>query len=250
MTEDYRGAALERQDSVGIIILCAPESQKRPYRGNGYTHPRSLSRDQCGRHDRRRRVCGANGTFCSGANTRGWGESRTDPASDKGFAITSDVYSAFVSIMDLQSQPSQRFGVPQLVPTQPCPCDGPPDCRRGCKVGCRVSQDRCSPRGWVLFSHAPNRYAADCGRSRSVWTGDYGSRSRQAGTRLGGTAGCNGRAGAFELANAAARDVELIIRAKRSLNLELGPPPITLQAALEVEHGQQMWSQRRLANPQ
>ena len=52
---------------------------------------------------------------------------------------------------------------------------------------------------------------------------------------------------ALELATSAAEDPELARRTTASLRLELGPPPVSWAAALEIELGAQMWSLRRLA---
>ncbi len=50
---------------------------------------------------------------------------------------------------------------------------------------------------------------------------------------------------AAELAAVAARDPLLARRALASFRAELGPPAVSWPAALEMERGVQMWSQRR-----
>jgi enoyl-CoA hydratase len=52
---------------------------------------------------------------------------------------------------------------------------------------------------------------------------------------------------AMRLAGAAAADPELARNAARSMRMELGPPALGWQAALEVEHAVQLWSLRRKA---
>jgi enoyl-CoA hydratase len=52
---------------------------------------------------------------------------------------------------------------------------------------------------------------------------------------------------AMQLAKQAAKDPELARAAARSLRLELGPPTLSWDAALEVEHAVQLWSLRRKA---
>lgn len=50
---------------------------------------------------------------------------------------------------------------------------------------------------------------------------------------------------AIELAKKAARDPELARATVRSMRLELGPPPLSWEAAVEAEKAMQMWSLRR-----
>jgi enoyl-CoA hydratase len=248
MTEQFQGVTLERRDNVGIVGLCAPESRNALTPDMG-----ARIRDLCHEINTDRKIgavvlSGANGTFCSGANTQALGENRSDPAGEAGFAVISDIYASFVSVMELR--------VPTVAAI------------RGAAVGAGlnlalatdlriVAEDARLLAGFLRIGVHPGggffslmhqtgtrQTAAALGL---FGEGVSGTRAVELGLAWEACPDAEVEQRAFELARSAAGNVELVMRAKRSLNLELGPPPISLPAALEVERGQQMWSQRRLA---
>ena len=102
MVDQYDDVKLDVDGRIGVITLTSLETR------NALSSPMGVSIqricDEINTHDGIDAVVirGANGTFCSGADTRSWGASRTDPAGEEGFAMTSDIYSAFVSVMALR----------------------------------------------------------------------------------------------------------------------------------------------------
>lgn len=188
---------------------------------------------------------GEGGTFCSGADTRSWG-SNVDPASDEAYARTSTVYGSFARVGELK--------VPTVAAV------------RGAAVGA----------GMNLFMAADLRIVAEDARLLAGFlrigihpgggffalSGRLGGREAAAGLGLfseevsGSDALRLGLAWealpdeeveprAMELAARAAKDPLLARRALSSFRAELGPPPVSWPAALEMERGVQMWSQRR-----
>lgn len=190
-------------------------------------------------------VRGAGGTFCSGADTRQWGQN-LDPASDEAFAATSAIYAAFVRVGRLQ--------VPTVAAV------------RGAAVGAGmnllmatdlqvVATDARLIGGFLKVGIHP-------GGGFFTLAGRLGGRQAAAAMGLFSEEVSGQRAVALgmaweavpddrvedrarELAACAARDPELTRRALASYRTELGPPPVSWPAALAMERGVQMWSQRR-----
>jgi enoyl-CoA hydratase len=190
---------------------------------------------------------GAGGTFCSGADTRQW-KVRPEPSTSEAYAATSAIYGAFVDL--------GHVGVPTVAAV------------RGAAVGAGVN----------LALAADLRVVADDALLRSGFVGlgihPGGGFFTLAG-RLGGreataALGLFGQdisgeqavrlsiawevvpdeaveARAIELAATAAKDPELIRRVITTFRTELGPPAVPWRAAIEMERGVQMWSQRRRA---
>ncbi len=190
-------------------------------------------------------VRGAGGTFCSGADTRQWG-GMGDPASEEAYDAISAVYDAFVRVGTLT--------VPAVAAV------------RGAAVGAGlnlmlatdlqvVADDARLIAGFVRIGIHP-------GGGFFTLAGRLGGRRAAAALGLFGEE-VSGRQAvelglaweavpdhqvedrALELAARAAGDPLLVRRAVESFRTELGPPPVSWPAALAMERGVQMWSQRR-----
>ncbi len=190
-------------------------------------------------------VRGDGGTFCSGADTRAWG-SMVDPASPEAFAQTSAVYGAFLRVGQLQ--------VPTVAAV------------RGAAVGAGmnllmatdlriVATDARLLAGFLRIGIHPGggfftlagRLA---GREATAALGLFGEeisgeRAVQLGMAWESLPDHLVEDRAVELATRAARDPELTRHALASYRNELGPPNVSWLAAVEIERGMQMWSQRR-----
>jgi enoyl-CoA hydratase len=237
----------ELTDTVALITVSSPEVR------NGLTPPMAASLIAiCDEINANQTVTaavirGADGTFCSGADTREW-TVMLDPASEIAYEQTTTVYGAFV-----------RFGS-LLVPTIAAV--------RGAAVGAglnlalaadlRVCADNARliagfgragihPGGgfFTLFGRTGAResaaalglfnqemsgvQAAACGVAwESVPDGEVEER-------------------ALALARGATSDPVLGRMTLKSFREELGPPAVGWPAALEMERGAQMWSQRKRA---
>jgi len=190
-------------------------------------------------------IRGAGGTFCSGADTRAWSV-MVDPASEEAFKRSSEIFTAFQRVGHLK--------VPTVAAV------------RGAAVGA----------GMILYLVADVRIVALNARIIAGFLrvgihpggGFFTLVGRLAGREAGAALGLFGeevsgeqaaRIGlaweavpdemvegrAVELAKVATRDPELTRQALASYRTELGPPQVSWQAALEMERGIQMWSQRR-----
>jgi len=241
---------LTKEGSVGVITVSNPEVR------NGLTSEMA---------DQLMEVCelidddhslgaavirGEGGTFCSGADTRSWGL-MTDPASEEAYELTSKVYNAFV-----------RFGhlaVPSIAAV------------RGAAVGAGmnlmlaadlrvIASDARLLSGFLRIGIHPGggfftlsgRLA---GREAAAALGLFseelsGERAVEIGLAWESLADENVEARALELATTASKDPSLVRTALSSFRTELGPPIIPWLAAVEVERGVQMWSQRRRAQSQ
>lgn len=190
-------------------------------------------------------IRGAGGTFCSGADTRQWDASIAQ-ASDEGWNRSSAIYGAFRRVGAL--------AVPSIAAV------------RGAAVGAGlnlmlatdlrvVSEDALIRAGFLRIGLHPGGgfftlAARTGGREAAAALGLFGQDvpGREAVARgLAWEALPDGEveARALELAATAARDPLLSRRAVASLRAELGPPPVSWDAALEMERGVQMWSQHR-----
>lgn len=236
---------LERDEGVAVLTVSSPEVR------NGLTPEMSRQLvEHCDTIDAdgdigAAVVRGDAGTFCSGADTRTW-DSNVDPASDEAYARTSTVYGSFARVGELK--------VPTVAAV------------RGAAVGA----------GMNLFMAADLRIVAEGARLLAGFLrigihpggGFFTLSGRLAGREAASALGLFGqeisgsdavRLGlaweavpdeqveprAMELAAQAARDPLLARRALSSFRAELGPPPVSWPAALEMERGVQMWSQRR-----
>jgi enoyl-CoA hydratase len=193
-------------------------------------------------------VKGAGGTFCSGADRRGWtlGE---DQASDRTYKDNSALYSAFMSVGDLK--------VPTVAAV------------RGAAVGAgmnlvlatdlRIVSTTARLLSGVLRIglHPGGGYFTIsgrlAGREATAAMGLFheeidGVRAVELGMAWEALPDEEVEDRAMELATGAAKDPELAREALRSFRTELGPPAISWPAALDFERGIQMWSQRRRAD--
>lgn len=190
-------------------------------------------------------VRGAGGTFCSGADTRRWGAT-FDPASPKGFAESSAIYAAFVRVGAL--------AVPTVAAV------------RGAAVGAGlnlalatdlriVATDARLLAGFVRIGiHPGGGFFTLCarlgGREAAAALGVFGQeisgeRAERLGVAWEAVPDEDVEPRAMEVARDAARDPELTRHVIATFRNELGPPAVSWMAALEMERGQQMWSQRR-----
>ena len=190
-------------------------------------------------------VRGAGGTFCSGADTRRWDPS-TPQTSDEGYARSNAVYGAFARVGQLKVATIAAV--------------------RGAAVGAGmnlmlatdlrvVSEDARLLSGFLKIGLHPgggfftiaNRTA---GREATAAMGLFsqeisGRRAVEIGLAWEAVPDAEVEDRALELAQIAARDPLLTRRAVKSFRTETGPPPVTWEAALEIERGVQMWSQHR-----
>jgi enoyl-CoA hydratase len=190
-------------------------------------------------------VRGAAGTFCSGADTRRWAVNR-DPASAEAFASTSAIYGAFVRVGHL--------AVPTVAAV------------RGAAVGagCNlllatdlriVATNARILAGFLRIGIHPGGgfftlAARAAGREAAAALGLFGaeisgSRAVEIGMAWEAVDDDLVEARAVALAQMAARDPELARLTVASFRGEVGPPQVPWLAAVEMERGVQMWSQRR-----
>jgi enoyl-CoA hydratase len=234
---------LELDGNVAVITVSSPEVR------NGLT-PEMGRRlvEHCEEIDRNDDVWsavirGADGTFCSGADTREW-TAMSNPASDEAFTRTSAVYSAFA-----------RFG--QLsVPTIAAV--------RGAAVGAGLNLALaadlrvCADNARLIAGFG--RIGIHPGGGFFALLGRAGSRETAAAVGLFNQEISGRRAADLGLAWEAVPDTEVESRALdlarkavasgrlsrltlESFRAELGPPAVSWAAALEMERGKQMWSQ-------
>lgn len=236
---------LEVDGAVAVLTVSAPEVR------NGLTEEMGRQMmEHCDTIDRDPAVGAAvvrgdGGTFCSGADTRTWG-GYSDPASDDAYARTSAVYGAFARVGALQ--------VPTVAAV------------RGAAVGAGmnlmlaadlriVATDARLLAGFLRIGIHPGggfftlagRLA---GREATAALGLFSQELSGAdAVRLGlawqALPDDQVEQRATELAAMAAADPVLARRALASFRAELGPPAVSWPAALEMERGVQMWSQRR-----
>jgi enoyl-CoA hydratase len=184
-------------------------------------------------------------TFCSGADTRRWAE-QPDPAGPEAFARTSAIYQSFVQIGHL--------GVPTVAAV------------RGAAVGAGlnlalatdlrvVARDAILRAGFVrvgihpgggFFTLAGRLGGREAAAALGIFGQDLsGERAAQLSVAWVAVPDSAVESRAMELAANAASDPELIRRVVSTFRAELGPPPVAWAAAVEMERGVQMWSQRR-----
>lgn len=190
-------------------------------------------------------VRGANGTFCSGADTRGW-DPNLPQTSDEGYTRSNAVYGAFARVGTLKVATVAAV--------------------RGAAVGAGmnlmlatdlrvVSETARLLSGFLKIGLHPgggfftiaNRTA---GREATAAMGLFsqeisGARAAEIGLAWEAVPDDKVEDRALELAAIAGRDPLLMRRAVASFRTETGPPQVTWPAALEIERGVQMWSQAR-----
>jgi enoyl-CoA hydratase len=190
-------------------------------------------------------IQGDGGTFCSGADTRAW-KVNVDPASEEAYTRSTAVYGAFVRVGKLE--------VPTVAAV------------RGAAVGAGmnlflatdvrvVATNARLLAGFLRIGIHPGggfftlagRLAGREGAAALGLFGQEVSGEEAVGRGLAWEAvpdeQVEGRA--LEMAQMAAKDPELARHAVASFRSELGPPAVSWPAAVEMERGIQMWSQRR-----
>lgn len=190
-------------------------------------------------------VRGANGTFCSGADTRLW-DPAINPASEEGVSQSSSIYSAFARVGRL------RVATVAAV--------------RGAAVGAGmnlllaadlriVSNTARLMAGFAKIGLHPGGgfftlSARAAGREASSALGLFaqeisGQRAAELGLAWEAVTDEEVEDRALEIATLAGRDPQLTRRTVASFRLETGPPQIPWDAAIELERGAQIWSQHR-----
>jgi enoyl-CoA hydratase len=235
----------EKLGGVAIVTLSSPEVR------NGLDAPMAVALfDACVTIDADLDIgCtvirGANGTFCSGADTRDW-HVMSNPASQEAFTLISTIYDSFARV--------GRLSMPVVAAV------------RGSAVGAGlnlmlaadlrvVSRDAKILSGFLRIGlHPGGGFFTLAGRVASRETvaalGLFnatlsGEEAVERGLAWEAADDDAVESRALELAEQAAHDPELARRAIGSLRAELGPPSVSWPTALEMERGLQMWSQHR-----
>ncbi|MBF0662068.1 enoyl-CoA hydratase-related protein [Rhodococcus sp. (in: high G+C Gram-positive bacteria)] len=186
------------------------------------------------------------GYFCSGADTRDLASSSADPASPEAVQRTSAVYNAFVRIGSLPVPTiavvvggavgaglNLAMAADIMVVTPETILDSGFSARSIHPGGGHISLLG-RAMGW------PGAIAlAACGQSLS------GSEAVARGLAYTAVAAEDIPVTVEELTRTAAADPELTRRIMTSARLELGPPAVNWESALEIERGVQMWSMAR-----
>jgi enoyl-CoA hydratase len=237
---------LEVDDGVAVLTLNAPD------RCNALTPEMARSMaEACDRIDGDATigamiVRGSGGSFCAGADRATLAAVGDDPAGDEAYRDLESVYQAFARVGTLR--------MPTIAAV------------RGAAVGAGVNlllatdlrvvaEDARIIPGFARIGLHPggghftlvNRLA---GRETAAALGLFGqevdgTRAAQLGLAWEAVPDTEVDDRARSLAQLVARDPELARRATHSFRTELGPPPVSWDAALELERGVQMWSLRR-----
>jgi enoyl-CoA hydratase len=190
-------------------------------------------------------VTGANGTFCSGADTRRW-DVQADPAAPQAYDNSSRIYRSFLAVGSV--------GVPTIAAGEGAAVGAglnlflAADLRvvaRNMRLIAGFPRAGIHPGGG-FFSLVGRRLGSEGAAAMGLFDQEV-SGERAAATGLAWELVEPGEAlaRALEVAGRAARDPELSRRSVRSMRLELGPPQMPWAAAVELERGVQMWSFRR-----
>jgi enoyl-CoA hydratase len=191
-------------------------------------------------------VCGANGTFCSGADRGVLDRAGEDPAADANVRDLGAVYDAFVRV--------GKLAVPTVAAV------------RGAAVGAGVNlllatdlrivaADARIITGFARIGLHPGgghftllgRLAGwEAAAALGVFGEEIsGARAAELGLAWAACPADQVEPRAHRLAEQAGRDPELARRTVWSFRRELGPPGLPWDAAVELERGSQMWSLRR-----
>lgn len=191
-------------------------------------------------------VRGADGTFCSGADTRTWSGTYADPMSDRAYDETDLMYGSFVRVGQLR--------VPTIAAV------------RGAAVGAGlnlalaadlriVAQEARLLAGFLtagihpgggFFTIASRVAGREATAAMALFSEELsGERAVQVGLAWQAVPDAEVEQRAFELAGRIAKDPVVARRVVRSFRLETDGAPLTWAAALEVERGVQVWTQGR-----
>lgn len=189
-------------------------------------------------------VRGADGTFCSGADTRRWTPD-VDWAGD-GFELISTIYGGFARVGRLQ--------VPTVAAVRGAAVGAGLNLLLACDVRV-VAEDARLLAGFARVGLHPGGgfftlLGRLAGREATAAIGLFdqsldGVAAVTRGIAWEAVPDEEVESRALELAAIAARDPLLARRIVKSMRQELGPPAIGWDAAIELERGTQMWSMRR-----
>lgn len=237
--------SLQREGAVAVVTISAPEVRNALSGDMGEALVRLCEEIDADPTIGAAVVQGAGHTFCSGADTRGW-SSNLDPASEESYGRTSAIYRAFTRVGQL--------AVPTIAAV------------RGAAVGAglnlalatdlRVVSGNCRliggfqkagihPGGgfFTLMARSAGREAAAAlGLFRAELSGTEATRLGMAWKAV---ADEEVETAALALAAEAAQEPELARMSVAIFRSEVGPPGVSWAAAVEMERGVQMWSQRR-----
>lgn len=186
-------------------------------------------------------VTGANGTFCSGADSRRW-DVQADPASPEAYGNSSRIYRSFMAVGSV--------GVPTIAAGEGAAV--------GAGLNLLLTTDlRVVSRKMRLIAGFPQAGIHPGGgffslvgrRIGSEGTAALGLFNQEVSGEWAAAAGLSWEV--TEPGQALARALELAVdpglsrQMVRSMRLELGPPQLPWPAAVELERGAQMWSFRR-----
>jgi enoyl-CoA hydratase len=190
-------------------------------------------------------VRGAAGTFCSGADTRRW-SADIDWAGDEGQDLLSAIYRAFVRVGALE--------VPTVAAVRGAAVGAGLNLMLACDARV-VAEDAQLIAGFLRIGLHPgggffSLFARLAGREAAAGLALFGEQldGRQAverGVAWQALPDPDVESRAMELATRAARDPTLARRAVGTMRAELGPPPVSWEAAVAMERGVQTWSMRR-----
>jgi len=190
-------------------------------------------------------IRGDAGTFCSGADTRNW-KINADPASEEAYASTTAVYEAFIRVGQLK--------VPTVAAVRGAAAGAGMNLFLATDLRVVATNARLIAGFLRIGVHPGGGFftlvGRTAGREAAAALGLFGEEvSGEEAVALGlawqavQDDKVEGRA--MELARKSASDPELVRHAVASYRTELGPPPISWPAAVEMERGIQMWSLRR-----
>ncbi|MBS1868085.1 MAG: enoyl-CoA hydratase/isomerase family protein [Actinobacteria bacterium] len=189
-------------------------------------------------------VRGADGTFCSGADTRRW-RPDVDWAGD-GFELISTIYGGFARVGRLQ--------VPTVAAVRGAAVGAGLNLLLACDLRV-VAEDARLRAGFARVGLHPGGgfftlLGRLAGREATAAIGLFdqpldGAAAVTRGIAWEAVPDGEVESRALELAAIAARDPLLARRSVKSMRQELGPPAIGWDAAIELERGTQIWSMRR-----
>jgi enoyl-CoA hydratase len=191
-------------------------------------------------------IRGADGTFCSGADTRTWSDTYSDAVSDRAYLETDLIYGSFVRVGQLR--------VPTIAAV------------RGVAVGAglnlalatdlRVVSESCRllsgflkagiHPGGGFFTIASRVAGREATSALGLFSEELsGTRAVEVGLAWQALPDAEVEQRALDLGRRIAVDPLVARRVVRSFRLETDSAPLTWGAALELERGVQMWTQGR-----